>query len=189
MVPVRLWVYLHTTSGTLILPKNINCRLLKSLHLKEETGQGELNCAYEEKGNLVNSGPFDGMPNIKEGLGAIADMLEKEGKGKKVVNYRLRDWLISRQRYWGAPIPIVYCDKCGAEAVPEDQLPVILPKDVEFLPTGESPLKTSVDFAEATCPVCGGPATRGDGYHGYLCLFFLVFLALLRPQKCRKSLG
>jgi len=122
--------------------------------------QGNLSCAYVDEGYLVNSAQFDGMANLKEGLDAIADMLEEKKNGKRVVNYRLRDWLISRQRYWGAPIPIMYCDHCGAVPVPEDQLPVLLPTDVEFLPSGDSPLKSSKNFLETTCPVCGGPARR-----------------------------
>ncbi len=122
--------------------------------------QGALTEAFVEEGYMVNSGEFDGLENLKEALDAIAAKLEQTGLGKRVVNYRLRDWLISRQRYWGAPIPIVYCDHCGAVPVPEDQLPVLLPTDVEFLPTGESPLKTSPTFVNTTCPVCGAPARR-----------------------------
>lgn len=116
--------------------------------------------AYIDLGVLVNSGQFNGLTNKPDAIDAIADWLEAEGKGKKVVNYRLRDWLISRQRYWGAPIPMVYCEKCGMQPVPEEDLPILLPTDVEFLPVGESPLKTSPTFGKATCPCCGGPATR-----------------------------
>ena len=115
--------------------------------------------AYVEEGNLVASGRFDGLNNRKA-IDAIADYLEETGLGKRVVNFRLRDWLISRQRYWGAPIPVVYCEKCGTVAVPEDQLPVLLPTDVEFTPGGDSPLTTSKTFRDTTCPCCGGPATR-----------------------------
>lgn len=115
--------------------------------------------SYDEPGIMINSPGFDGMPN-EEAMGAIADFMEQKGFGKRVVNYRLRDWLISRQRYWGAPIPIVYCEKCGVVPVPDDQLPVILPTDVAFKPTGESPLKTSPTFRETTCPQCGGKAVR-----------------------------
>ncbi len=116
--------------------------------------------AYESyDGVAINSGEFDGLttPEAKE---KMADYMEEKGFGKRVINYRLRDWLISRQRYWGSPIPIVYCDKCGEQAVPVADLPVLLPTDVEFKPHGESPLKTSPSFAEATCPVCGGKAKR-----------------------------
>jgi leucyl-tRNA synthetase len=119
----------------------------------------ELAEAYVGDGSLVNSGEFDGMP-AKEGFKAISDKLEQEGWGHATVAYRIRDWLISRQRYWGAPIPIVYCDRCGVVPVPEDQLPVLLPPDAEFKPTGESPLKYCESFVNATCPTCGGPARR-----------------------------
>lgn len=115
--------------------------------------------SYDDPGIMVNSPGFDGMSNI-DAMIAMADYMEQKGSGKRVINYRLRDWLISRQRYWGAPIPIVYCEKCGVVPVPDEQLPVILPTDVEFKPTGESPLKTSQTFWETTCPTCGGKAKR-----------------------------
>jgi len=114
---------------------------------------------YVGDGCLVNSGEFNGMP-AADGFKAICDKLEREGWGKATVAYRIRDWLISRQRYWGAPIPIVYCDKCGIVPVPEKDLPVLLPQDAEFKPTGESPLKYCESFVNTTCPVCGGPARR-----------------------------
>jgi len=119
----------------------------------------ELQAAYTGEGPMVNSGPFDGM-NSAEGIKAVTAYLAEKGLGKPAVTYRLRDWLISRQRYWGAPIPIVYCEKCGTVPVPEDQLPVLLPEDAEFLPTGESPLKYHEGFRRTTCPQCGGPAER-----------------------------
>ena len=119
----------------------------------------EMTEAYEEPGVMINSGQFDGLTN-KDAMGQMADYMEANGFGKRVVNFRLRDWLISRQRYWGAPIPVLYCPRCGTVAVPDDQLPVLLPTDVEFLATGESPLTTSPTFNHATCPQCGGPATR-----------------------------
>lgn len=119
----------------------------------------ELEEAYEGDGMMVNSGPFNGMPS-EEGKERIADYMEARGIGRRRVNYRLRDWLISRQRYWGAPIPIIYCPEHGAVPVPEDQLPVLLPEDAEFRPTGESPLKYHPTFRFTTCPVCGGPAER-----------------------------
>ncbi|MDO8673954.1 MAG: leucine--tRNA ligase [Dehalococcoidia bacterium] len=118
-----------------------------------------LSDAYTEAGAMVNSGPFDGTSSL-EGKKKVAQYLKDKGLGGPTVNYRLRDWLISRQRYWGAPIPIVYCDKCGIVPVPEDQLPVLLPEDAEFRPTGESPLKYHEAFVNATCPTCGGPARR-----------------------------
>jgi len=118
-----------------------------------------MEAAYEGEGVMVNSGRFDGLPN-KEGMKAITRELEKLGKGRFRVNYRLRDWLISRQRYWGAPIPIIYCDNCGAVPVPESELPVMLPMNVEFKPTGRSPLADSPEFVNTVCPACGGPGKR-----------------------------
>ncbi|HOJ77520.1 MAG TPA: leucine--tRNA ligase [Bacillota bacterium] len=113
----------------------------------------------DEEGVLVNSGSFTGTP-VNQAKALVTKWLEEKGLGKKTVNYRLRDWLISRQRYWGAPIPIIYCEKCGTVPVPESDLPVLLPEDAEFLPTGESPLKYHEGFRKTTCPVCGGPAER-----------------------------
>ncbi len=122
--------------------------------------QGEpLTSAYVDEGTMVNSGRFDGLPS-NQGKEAVADFIQQHGLGQRRVQYRLRDWLVSRQRYWGAPIPIVYCPKCGMQPVPEDQLPVRLPVDVEFRPTGESPLKLSRTFLHTTCPKCRGPAER-----------------------------
>ncbi len=115
--------------------------------------------AYEEEGVLVNSAQFSGMPS-SEAKKAIIDFLEQKGIGKAKVNYRLRDWGISRQRYWGTPIPIIYCDDCGVVPVPEDDLPVILPKDVELTGTGMSPLLTSEEFLYTSCPRCGKRARR-----------------------------
>ena len=115
--------------------------------------------AYTESGVMVNSGKFDGMKNT-DAKKAIVDFLAEQGNGEMKVNFRLRDWLISRQRFWGAPIPIIYCDHCGTVPVPEDQLPVLLPHDVDFKPTGESPLKYMDEFVNTTCPICGKPARR-----------------------------
>ena len=142
--------------------------------------------AYEGyEGKAIHSGAFDGLstPEAKE---KMADYIEAQGIGKRVVNFRLRDWLISRQRYWGAPIPVVYCPKCGQVLVPEEQLPVLLPTDVEFKPTGESPLKTSPTFAQTLCPVCGGPATREmDTMDTFVCSswYFLRYCDAHDPKQ------
>lgn len=115
--------------------------------------------AFPAVGKLVNSGPFDGLDSDIAQEKIIAYM-EDKGIGKRQVNYRLRDWLISRQRYWGVPIPFIYCDKCGVVPVKEEDLPILLPTDVEFKPGGDSPLTTSPTFLNTTCPKCGGPARR-----------------------------
>ncbi len=114
---------------------------------------------YEGEGIIVNSGEFNGLESSK-GIEEITKYIEEKGYGKRSVQYKLRDWLISRQRYWGAPIPVVYCDKCGVVPVAEKDLPVRLPENVEFLPTGQSPLTLSEEFKHTTCPKCGGPAQR-----------------------------
>ncbi|MGB9808899.1 MAG: class I tRNA ligase family protein, partial [Caldanaerobacter sp.] len=114
---------------------------------------------FVEYGILVNSGEFDGMTS-EEARIKIVEKLKAEGKAEFKVNYRMRDWLVSRQRYWGAPIPIIHCERCGIVPVPEEDLPVLLPYDVEFEPTGESPLKKHAGFMNVTCPKCGGPALR-----------------------------
>ena len=118
-----------------------------------------LSAAYIEPGRMVNSGDFDGMASA-QGKTDVSEYIQKRGWGRRTVSYKLRDWLISRQRYWGAPIPMIYCDKCGIAPVPESDLPVLLPDDVEFKPTGESPLKHSRSFVNTTCPKCSGPAKR-----------------------------
>ncbi|CAI8008410.1 Leucine--tRNA ligase [Geodia barretti] len=115
--------------------------------------------AYLGDGFMTSSGPYDGMTN-EEGVEAISDDVEKHGWGKRAVSYRIRDWLISRQRYWGTPIPMIYCESCGVLPVREEDLPVLLPSDAEFKPTGESPLVASADFVNTTCHGCGGPAKR-----------------------------
>ena len=119
----------------------------------------ELEQAYLEEGTMINSGQFDGKPS-PQGMEAIADFVETQGWGKKTVSYRLRDWLVSRQRYWGTPIPMVYCQKCGIVPVPENELPVLLPPDADFKLTGESPLAQDEEFVNTSCPRCHGPATR-----------------------------
>ena len=115
--------------------------------------------AYVEDGVTADAGPFTGLPN-REAIPRMAAHAETAGFGGPRIHYRLRDWLISRQRYWGAPIPMVYCDACGTVPVPEKDLPVLLPEAVDFKPTGESPLKAASEFVHTRCPACGGPARR-----------------------------
>ncbi|MDR0853644.1 MAG: leucine--tRNA ligase [Clostridiales Family XIII bacterium] len=125
----------------------------------DEIDLENLSEAFVAEGTMINSGAFDGLSN-KEGMKKITEFIEKEGFGKATTNYRLRDWLISRQRYWGTPIPMVYCENCGWQPVPEHELPVLLPTDVKFTGKGESPLTTSESFKETVCPICGEKATR-----------------------------
>jgi leucyl-tRNA synthetase len=136
------------------------------------TGE-QLTEAWPHEGVMVNSGPINGVPAGKEdgqSVKAAIAWLEQQGAGKGAVTYRLRDWLISRQRYWGAPIPIVHCPAHGQVPVPDEQLPVTLPMEVEWKPTGESPLKLHPTWATTTCPICGGPATRDtDTMDTFMC--------------------
>ena len=124
-----------------------------------EVDLNNLTCACAAEGTLINSGEYNGMNN-KEAIEKFAEVVEQWGIGKKTVNYRLRDWLISRQRYWGTPIPMIYCEHCGWVPEKEENLPVLLPTDVEFTGKGESPLTTSATFGKTTCPVCGAEAKR-----------------------------
>jgi len=120
----------------------------------------ELTEAYLGDGFMTNSGAYEGMTN-EEGMVAIAADIEKKKWGSRTVSYKMRDWLVSRQRYWGTPIPVVYCDNCGIVPVPEEKLPVLLPTDAEFIPTGEgSPLAVNAGFLHTTCYQCGGPVRR-----------------------------
>jgi len=129
----------------------------------------ELTAAYVEDGMMINSKQFDDMNN-RDGIKAVTEYLETKHWGKGTISYRMRDWLISRQRYWGAPIPMIHCPNCGIVPVPEKDLPVLLPEEAEFKPTGESPLKYNEKFANTTCPKCGGPAKREtDTIDGFLC--------------------
>jgi leucyl-tRNA synthetase len=133
-------------------------------------------------GTMVNSGPFNGTPG-EQASAAVIQYITERGIGNATVTYRLRDWLISRQRYWGAPIPIVYCEKDGTVPIPEDQLPVYLPENVQFKATGESPLRYEPDFLNTTCPLCAGPATReADTLDTFLCSSW-YFLRYADPQN------
>jgi leucyl-tRNA synthetase len=126
---------------------------------QETLDPATMETSYVGPGTMVNSGQFDGTP-VPESLEKVIAWLDEQGRGKAEITWRLRDWLISRQRYWGTPIPVVYCDDCGMVPVPEDQLPVELPLDAEFKPTGQSPLVSHEGFLHTTCPTCGGPARR-----------------------------
>ncbi|MDZ7543641.1 leucine--tRNA ligase, partial [Clostridium perfringens] len=124
---------------------------------------------YCEYGVLLNSGEFDGL-TTEEAKEKIVDKLSSMKLGSAKVNYRLRDWLVSRQRYWGAPIPMIHCDHCGTVPVPENQLPVELPYNVEFTPDGKSPLAKCDEFINTTCPKCGKPAKReADTLDTFVC--------------------
>ncbi len=137
--------------------------------IKPKDEKEEYHLPYTEYGVLVNSGKYNNLTTEEAKKQIVAD-LEKEGIGKKTINYRLKDWLVSRQRYWGAPIPIIYCDKCGIVPVPEKDLPVLLPYNVEFKPDGVSPLKKSEEFMHCKCPKCGGDATReADTLDTFVC--------------------
>ena len=144
------------------------------------------NEAYTEEGVLINSNEFNGMKNT-EAKKAITQKAVDEGFGDFKTQFRLRDWLISRQRYWGAPIPVVYCDKCGIQPVPEDQLPVLLPKDVDFSVVGKSPITTSPTFKDTVCPVCGGHATREmDTMDTFICSswYYLRYADANNDKEC-----
>ena len=140
--------------------------IVEVIHPEGQEEASALESAYSGAGVMVNSDQFNGTKVNTEkgrknpGIAAVLDWIEQKGIGKESVNYRYRDWLISRQRYWGAPIPMIHCDVHGWNPVPEDQLPVLLPEDVEWKPTGESPLKLHPTWKNAPCPVCGEPATR-----------------------------
>jgi leucyl-tRNA synthetase len=127
------------------------------LEIRRVIDCGDLPCTAD--GPMVNSGQFDGLNN-REAYDQIIEWLESEGKGKSAVSYRLRDWLLSRQRYWGCPIPMLYCEKDGLVSVPDDQLPVELPDIEDYKPKGKSPLAAATDWVNTTCPRCGGPARR-----------------------------
>ena len=138
--------------------------------------------AVPAEGTMVNSGPLTGTPG-DEAIHKAIQLIEEKGVGKGAVTYRIRDWLISRQRYWGAPIPVVFCPKCGAVPVPEDQLPVMLPDDVEWRPTGESPLKLHPTWRFTKCPQCGGDAEREtDTMDTFMCSSW-YHLAYLSPKN------
>ncbi len=144
--------------------------------------------AYVDEGVMAGSGPFDGLPS-EEGRARIIEHVAARGLGRRTTNYRLRDWLISRQRYWGAPIPIVYCDACGIVPVPKEQLPVPLPENVDFTPEGGSPLAKCEEFVRAACPQCGGPARREtDTMDTFMCSSW-YYLRFCSPREAGAPFG
>ncbi|MCL1918840.1 MAG: leucine--tRNA ligase [Peptococcaceae bacterium] len=161
---------------------DIRCVILEpGKELGEGQGRQGVREAYCGEGKMIHSGRFSGMES-GEAKDAMADELEGLGRGIRQVNYRLRDWLISRQRYWGAPIPMVLCPKCGDVPVPEEQLPVLLPEDIEFK-QGENPIKSSPSFGEAVCPCCGGKARREtDTMDTFMCSSW-YFLRYCDPRN------
>jgi len=142
--------------------------------------------AYVDPGVQANSGRFDGLPSDRAWQ-AISDEMEARGIGRRTVNYRLRDWLISRQRYWGAPIPIIYCERCGTVPVPDEDLPVVLPPDAPFTGKGGSPLEAVPEFVETTCPKCGGRARREvDTMDTFVCSSW-YFLRYTSPHDAQRA--
>jgi leucyl-tRNA synthetase len=147
-----------------------------------------MDAAYEGEGRMVNSGRFNGMSS-EEGKLAVCQFLEEQGIGKRAVNYRIRDWLISRQRYWGTPIPVIYCDACGIVPVPERDLPVILPRDVAITMTGGSPLLRVEEFVRTTCPTCRRPARRETDTMDTFVDSAWYFLRFASPQETMRALN
>ena len=167
--------------------KKYNLPIILTLQPKDtELKLEDMTAAYTDKdGVLVNSGKFTGM-EMHKAMSAIIDEAEAQGFGKRQVNYRLRDWLISRQRYWGAPIPVIYCPHCGEVLVPEEELPVRLPEDVKFEQGAVSPLAQSASFVNCTCPKCGGPAKREtDTMDTFICSSW-YYLRYTDPHNAEK---
>jgi len=142
-----------------IFAKKFNLEIRKVIVAPGTKADDELTEAFTQAGTMINSGEFNGM-NSEEFKKKIIEVIESKQSGKAKINYRLRDWLISRQRYWGTPIPVVHCPDCGEVLIPDEQLPVVLPYNVEFKPTGESPLKSCDEFINVKCPKCGKDAKR-----------------------------
>mgnify|MGYP004504519685 FL=1 len=152
----------------------------------KELNVSEMENAYTDEGVMVNSGEFNGMKN-DDAKKSITQFAVDKGFGEFKTQFRLRDWLVSRQRYWGAPIPVVYCDKCGVQPVPEDQLPVLLPEDVDFSVVGKSPITTSKTFKDTVCPVCGGHAVREtDTMDTFVCSswYYMRYADAKNSEKC-----
>ncbi len=181
MAPARSCPYPATTSATGSLLPATDCPSCRSSRQPVTKRATSASAAFTEKGLLINSGVFDGL-DFHQAFAAIADRLEREGKGKRTVNYRLRDWGVSRQRYWGAPIPIINCDSCGAVAVPAADLPVVLPTEVEFEGVGSPAQRKCPQFYETTCPALRRRSDAGNGHVRYFHGIIMVLRTLwLRP--------
>jgi leucyl-tRNA synthetase len=162
-----------------------NLPIVEVIRNPEKKDDAPLAQAYIDPGIMINSGQFDGLPS-DEGKQKVTRWAEENNYGNFRVQYRLRDWLVSRQRYWGAPIPVVYCDKCGVQPVPEDQLPVLLPEDIDFSETSQSLIKTSKTFQQAKCPTCGLPANREtDTMDTFVCSSW-YYLRYIDPKNEQK---
>ena len=158
------------------------------LPIRRVIGSDEDELPFTGDGPMVNSGEFDGMNN-RQAYEAIIDWLDREGRGHASVSYRLRDWLVSRQRYWGCPIPILYCERCGMVPVAESDLPVELPDIEDYQPRGRPPLAGAEDWVNVSCPRCGGAATARDRHDGHVRRLQLVLPALLRSAQPGRGVG
>ena len=156
--------------------------IVRTVQPPEGVGRARRRGVHGRRATRSTAASSNGL-DIATAKARAIDWLEEQGIGERKVNYRLRDWLVSRQRFWGCPIPAVYCAEHGVVPVPEDQLPVLAPDDVEFLPTGQSPLALHEEFFLTTCPIDGGPATPRDRHHGHLRRLVVVLPPLLRPVE------
>ena len=162
-----------------------NLPIIEVIRSPEKTDDQPLKEAYVDPGTMINSGQFNGLFG-EEGKKKVTEWAQENAYGRARVQYRLRDWLVSRQRYWGAPIPIIYCEKCGTQPVPDEQLPVLLPEDVDFANTSKSPIETSLSFSKTTCPVCGAYATRDtDTMDTFVCSSW-YYLRYVDPKNASK---
>lgn len=198
---VPIWIadyvlYTYGTGAVMAVPahderdfqfaKKYNLPIRQVIKQKGENSQFELSEAYTEPGIMVNSADFDGMESTAA-KSAIVERLKQQNLGEFKTNYKLRDWLISRQRYWGAPIPIIYCPQCGEVPVPEEQLPVLLPENVEFSGKGTSPIATNLEFVHVDCPKCGREAHREvDTMDTFVCSSW-YFLRYPNPHLSDKA--
>ncbi len=142
--------------------------------------------ASADYGIVENSGPWSGMTS-EEARSRMAARAQAEGFGKAAITFRIKDWGVSRQRYWGTPIPVIHCPTDGVVPVPDDQLPVLLPRQIQITGKGRSPLDEVPEFVNVTCPKCGGAGPARDRHHGYVCRFQLVLLSLLRFEELHRA--